>query len=124
MSGKPLLAGLNVARFVIAPPRETLFERIDRRFEAMVAHGALDEARALQGLDPSLPAAKALGLRELSRHLAACLALEAAIAEAQLATRRYAKRQMTWFRNRMKDWKWQESSDIGNLVTSMRHELS
>jgi tRNA dimethylallyltransferase len=124
MSGKPLLTGLNVVRFVIAPPRETLSERIERRFEAMVAAGALDEARALQDLDPSLPAAKALGLRELSRHLAGDIPLEAAIAEAQLATRRYVKRQMTWFRNRMKDWKWLESKEIGNLVTSIWHELS
>jgi tRNA dimethylallyltransferase len=124
MSGKPLLAGLTVGRFVIAPPRETLFERIDRRFEAMVAGGALDEARALQDIDPSLPAAKALGLRELSRHLAGELPLEAARAEAQLATKRYVKRQLTWFRNRMKDWKWLESTEIGNLVTSLWHELS
>jgi tRNA dimethylallyltransferase len=108
MSGKPLLAEVQVARFVIAPPREVLFQRIDRRFEAMVREGALDEARALQGLDASLPAAKALGLRELCRHLAGEIPLQVAIAEAQLTTKRYVKRQMTWFRNRMQDWKWLE----------------
>jgi tRNA dimethylallyltransferase len=124
MRDKPLLAGLTVVRFVIAPPREILFERIDRRFEAMVAGGAHDEARALLGLDPSLPAAKALGLRELSRHLAGDLTLEPASAEAQLATKRYVKRQMTWFRNRMKEWKWLEQDDIGNIVTTMWHELA
>jgi tRNA dimethylallyltransferase len=124
MSGKSLLADLSIARFVIAPPREILFERIDRRFAAMLADGALEEARGLQGLDPSLPLAKALGLRELWRHLAGELTLERATAETQLATRRYVKRQMTWFRNRMKDWKWLEYEEISNLITYTWHELS
>ena len=123
MSGEPVLAGLRVARFVVAPPRELLFERIDRRFEAMVRNGALDEARALLGLDPSLPAAKALGLRELWRHLSGQISLEEAIAEAQLTTRKYVKRQMTWFRNRMKDWKWQETVRYSNLIASMACEV-
>ena len=69
MSGKPVLEGLRTARFVIAPPREILSRRIDLRFETMVKAGALEEARALLGLDPALPAAKALGLPQLWRHL-------------------------------------------------------
>jgi tRNA dimethylallyltransferase len=124
MTGKPLLAGVAIARFVIAPPREILFQRIERRFEAMLRDGALDEASTLQGLDPLLPAAKALGLRELWRHLAGGLSLKVATAEAQLATKRYGKRQMTWFRNRMADWKWLEEEQISNLVALLCHELS
>jgi tRNA dimethylallyltransferase len=117
-SGKPVLAGLRVACFVIAPPRDILSKRIGRRFEAMVRQGALEEAKALIGLDPASPAAKALGLRELWRHLTGEITLETAIAEAQLATRQYAKRQLTWFRNRMKDWHWMEDPEgMSNFLT-------
>jgi tRNA dimethylallyltransferase len=116
MSGKPVLEGLTTARLVLAPPREVLNQRIDRRFETMVKVGALEEARALLDLDPTLPAAKALGLPQLRRYLAGEIALEIAIAEAQLATKHYAKRQMTWFRNRMKDWNWQEGVDLSNII--------
>jgi len=124
-SGKPVLAGLQVARFVIAPPREILSERTGRRFEAMVRQGALEEAKALIGLDPAASAAKALGLRELWRHLNGEIDLDTAIAEAQLATRRYVKRQLTWFRNRMKDWHWIGSAEgFGNFITKNNHEYS
>ena len=117
-SGEPVLTGLEVARFVIAPPRDILSERVGRRFEAMVRQGALEEAKALQGLDPASPASKALGLRELLRHLNGEINLETAISEAQSATRRYVKRQLTWFRNRMKDWHWVEGpEELSNFLT-------
>jgi tRNA dimethylallyltransferase len=64
----------------------------------------LEEARALAGLDPSLPAAKILGLRELCAVNDGTLSLEDAKAAAKQATRNYAKRQLTWFRNRMANW--------------------
>lgn len=86
---------------VLAPERETLYRAIDRRFLAMIAAGALDEVRALDGLDPSLPALKALGIPELRRHLANELSLDAAITAAQAATRHYAKRQVTWLRHQL-----------------------
>jgi tRNA dimethylallyltransferase len=105
---KPVLEGLNVARFVIAPPRENLYANIDRRFDAMVANGALDEAKALASLDSTLPAARALGVPQLLRHLAGEITLEAAADDVKRETRRYAKRQLTWFRNRMPDWRWIE----------------
>lgn len=90
----------------IEPPRAALYERCDARLAAMVAGGALDEVRALTalGLDPDLPAMKALGVRELAAHLAGALPLDAALAVAQQETRRYAKRQMTWMRGQMRDW--------------------
>jgi tRNA dimethylallyltransferase len=124
MAGKPVLEGLRTQRFVLAPARDILAERIDRRFETMVRLGALEEARALDGLDPALPAARALGLPQLQRHLAGQLTLQQAIEEAQLATKHYAKRQTTWFRNRMRDWLWARDSQLSNIVASTGREFS
>jgi len=117
MAGKPVLDGLRVARFVIAPPRDELYARIDRRFDMMLAHGALNEARALAALDATLPAARALGVPALLRHLAGEGTLEAAADEVKRETRRYAKRQFTWFRNRMADWQWiEDAAALDSLV--------
>jgi tRNA dimethylallyltransferase len=102
--GKPLLDGMSLIRFVMLPPRDELYRRIDARFDDMLARGALDEARALAGIDPSLPAAKILGLRELLAVAEGTMTLDDARTLAKTATRQYAKRQMTWFRNRMGDW--------------------
>jgi len=110
--GQPLLAGLKLARFVIAPPREELYARIDARFDRMVEEGALQEAAALANLDPLLPAAKILGLRELLAVRSGALSLDEAKAAARQATRNYAKRQLTWFRNRMADWNWIDSAPV------------
>ncbi|MEX0810304.1 MAG: tRNA (adenosine(37)-N6)-dimethylallyltransferase MiaA [Dongiaceae bacterium] len=92
---------------VVEPPRDALREACDARFRAMLEAGALDEVRAVTalGLPSDRPALKALGLRELARHLAGESDLETAVAEAQAATRRYAKRQSTWFRNQLPDAK-------------------
>ena len=96
-------APLRFATILIMPPREALYAACDRRFVAMLADGALDEARALmaRGLPSDLPAMKAVGLPELLRHLRGEIPLDEAIATAQRATRRYAKRQMTWFRHQI-----------------------
>jgi tRNA dimethylallyltransferase len=86
---------------LVSPPREALYAACDGRFEAMLEAGALEEARAVlarKGLDASLPALKALGLRELMAYLAGTLERAEAVVAAQTATRQYAKRQMTWFR--------------------------
>jgi tRNA dimethylallyltransferase len=87
-------------RLVRLPPRAALYAACDARFCAMIARGALEELRALRerGLDPRLPVMRALGVRELGRHLDGALSLDAAVAQAQQATRNYAKRQMTWLR--------------------------
>jgi tRNA dimethylallyltransferase len=116
-SGDAPLRDCRLARFVVSPPREVLLARIDARLEAMVEQGILDEARALVGLDPSLPAAKALGMPELTRHLAGEIGLDEALEAVRIATRQYAKRQQTWFRNRMKDWKWLENAEFSKLIT-------
>ncbi|MEW5727170.1 MAG: tRNA (adenosine(37)-N6)-dimethylallyltransferase MiaA [Pseudomonadota bacterium] len=87
----------------LLPPRDWLYASCERRFQWMVGHGALDEVRALLdlGLDPALPAMKALGVPELASFLRSERPLAAAIAAANQATRNYAKRQMTWFRHQL-----------------------
>jgi tRNA dimethylallyltransferase len=123
-AGEPVLAGLALARFVIAPSRHVLHARIDARFEAMVERGALEEAAALAGLDPGLPAAKTLGLRPLQALAAGTMARPEALAAAQTATRQYAKRQMTWFRRRMAGWTWVTGNDLGNILPEMLSHLT
>ncbi|HUG61628.1 MAG TPA: tRNA (adenosine(37)-N6)-dimethylallyltransferase MiaA, partial [Methylomirabilota bacterium] len=91
----------------IAPERAELHGRIEARFRAMAAAGGLDEARRLSalGLDPSLPAMKAIGVPEMIAAATGGITVDAAIISAVAATRRYAKRQETWFRNQMPDWR-------------------
>ncbi|MCF8506627.1 MAG: tRNA (adenosine(37)-N6)-dimethylallyltransferase MiaA [Caulobacter sp.] len=90
----------------ITPDRADLYARSDARFDAMLAAGALDEVRSLldKALNPDLPVMKAVGVRELQRHLAGELTLAAAADLARQETRRYAKRQLTWLRNQTPDW--------------------
>ena len=92
------------ARFttlVLLPPRQSLYPALDARFERMLEAGALTEVEALlaMNLDPSLPAMKALGVRELAAHLHGEATLAAAAALAKQSTRRFAKRQITWLRH-------------------------
>jgi len=91
---------------VLDPPRAALHARCDARAERMLAEGALDEVRALlaRGLDPELPAMKAVGVRPLAAHLADRLSLAAAAEQLRAETRQYAKRQGTWFRNQTSGW--------------------
>ncbi|HVV94062.1 MAG TPA: tRNA (adenosine(37)-N6)-dimethylallyltransferase MiaA [Hyphomicrobiales bacterium] len=95
-----------VARLVLAVDRAELHVRIASRFAAMMGMGALDEAAALatRGLGPELPAMKALGVLPLLRHLHGEIGRSEAVEAVLGDTRRYAKRQGTWFRNRMSDW--------------------
>jgi tRNA dimethylallyltransferase len=104
----PLLAPGDALRLVIAPEREPLYAAIDARFDRMIEDGALDEVRALLGLDldPGRPAMRAHGVRELAAYLSGALTREEAVAKAKTESRRYAKRQMTWLRCFMSDWDW------------------
>jgi tRNA dimethylallyltransferase len=82
-----------------------LAARIDSRLEAMISAGALDEvARELPDLGRGLPSEKAIGAAEFAAHLRGETTLPEALAAAQTATRRYAKRQRTWLRSRMGAW--------------------
>lgn len=89
---------------LLLPDRDWLYERCDRRFGAMLAAGAEEEVRALldRGLDPDLPAMKAVGVPELAAYLRGETSRQEAAARARQATRNYAKRQLTWLRNQMK----------------------
>ncbi|QDL91844.1 tRNA (adenosine(37)-N6)-dimethylallyltransferase MiaA [Paroceanicella profunda] len=102
----PLIPPGTGLRLQMAPDTDWLNARIDRRFDAMLAEGALEEARALLPVwDPARPAAYALGARELIAHLRGEMPLEEAAALARTGTRQYAKRQRSWFRSRMRDWR-------------------
>jgi tRNA dimethylallyltransferase len=91
------------AQILLIPPRAQMYAACDARFEQMIEDGGLQEAAALEQrqLDPELPVMKAVGLPELLRHLRGEIARDEAVARAQRATRRYAKRQTTWFRHRV-----------------------
>jgi tRNA dimethylallyltransferase len=94
----------------LAPERPELRRRIDTRFDAMIAAGALDEVRTLAArkLDPLLPAMKAHGVPWLIRHLEGEITLAEAAEGAKNDTRRYTKRQFTWVRHQLTDWTWIE----------------
>jgi tRNA dimethylallyltransferase len=91
---------IDLMPMILLPPRDWLYARCDARFVQMMDAG-LDEVAALlaRGLDPDLPVMRAIGVPELADHLAGRLSRDAALAAAQMATRNYAKRQFTWFRN-------------------------
>ena len=95
--------GLRFKTVLPAPPRDLLYAACDDRLLEMVRQGALEEVEALRqdGVDPALPAMRALGMPVFLRHQAGELGLEEAIDMAQQATRRYAKRQTTWFKHQI-----------------------
>ncbi len=102
----PLLPPDSAERFVIDAPKERLAPRLAARFDAMLAAGALEEVRAnLEGWDPRRPGDRAIGAPELVAHLRGETTLAAAREAASVATRRYAKRQRTWFRGRTRGWR-------------------
>ncbi|MBT2132116.1 tRNA (adenosine(37)-N6)-dimethylallyltransferase MiaA [Aliiroseovarius lamellibrachiae] len=102
----PLLPLSNACPIVLNADRDWLRDRIERRFDLMIASGALDEARRnLSTWTPKDPSAKAIGAPELIAHLTGELSLAQAKARAIIASQQYAKRQRTWFRKRMHNWK-------------------
>ncbi len=104
----PLLPEGSYRALFIAPEREALYARIDARFDAMLADGALEEVTRLaaRGLDPLLPAMKAHGVPALIRHLRGEITREEAAMIGKADTRHYAKRQFTWFRHQLPEFEW------------------
>ncbi|MBV0890480.1 tRNA (adenosine(37)-N6)-dimethylallyltransferase MiaA [Paracoccus sp. Z118] len=101
----PLIGSEDAARLVLHADRDALAARIERRFDAMLASGALDEVAAMLHVwDDSAQWARAIGAPELAAHLRGELPLAEARERAVVATRQYAKSQRIWFRNRMRDW--------------------
>ncbi|HCO55470.1 MAG TPA: tRNA (adenosine(37)-N6)-dimethylallyltransferase MiaA [Pelagibacterium sp.] len=105
-NGPGLLDDYALERIVLMPERGLLRRRIGERFAAMMEAGAVEEVEALlaRDLDPSLPAMKAIGVGEVTAMLAGKMDRDEAVEKAVIATRQYAKRQSTWFRNRFRDW--------------------
>lgn len=101
----PLIAPNSAERLVLQADRNRLAARIERRFDAMLDAGALEEVRAtLPVWQPRAQWTKAIGAPELAAHLRGELTLAEAREAAVVATRQYAKAQRSWFRNRMPDW--------------------
>jgi tRNA dimethylallyltransferase len=110
---------VSAIKLFLRTERSALVKRIENRFKAMVTAGALDEVRMLasRGLDPALPAMKAHGVPWLIRQLNGEISLEDAFVGTVMDTRRYAKRQLTWFRNQLPDWPWVAPGEAEAFVT-------
>jgi tRNA dimethylallyltransferase len=106
--GKPLIEPGHAISVFLAVERTELRRRIDARFDKMLTEGALEEVRAFAArkLNPALPAMKAHGAPWLMKHLAGEVSLPEAAKEAKADTRKYAKRQETWFRHQLPQFKW------------------
>lgn len=98
--GRDALSGFHIIKVGLNPPRDALYARLDQRFVRMVENGLLDEVRQIlaSGISPGAKPFESLGYKQALAVVRGESSLAAAIAEAQMETRRYAKRQMTWFR--------------------------
>lgn len=94
---------VSIAPAILLPPRDWLYARCNARFEAMLEQGAIDEVEALRArqLDPSLPAMRAIGVRDIIDWIEGRSLRVDMVERAQAATRQYAKRQYTWFRHQL-----------------------
>ena len=121
MSPRKSVIGPNVELLplLLLPPRKWLYARCDERFAHMIDQGAVSEVEALlaRKLNPNLPVMRAIGVAELSRYLSGETSLDEAITSGQQATRRYAKRQYTWFAHQPPDdWpRFKEALDLERL---------
>src|SRR5262249_45489303 len=100
--------------------RKEIVQRIETRFARMLDQGAIEEVRQLAArkLDPALPAMKAHGVPWLMQYLKGEVSRDEAAEGAIMDTRRYAKRQLTWFRNQMKDWPWETAETASSILES------
>lgn len=127
---KQLVGGIGgqvpVAGAILLPPRDWLRARCDARFEAMLEQGAIEEVEALRArcLDPDLPAMRAIGVPEIIAWQDGLIDRETMVTQAQAATRQYAKRQYTWFRNQPPaDWERFEAQPDDNLIGNIAIKL-
>ncbi len=110
-SGPVVIDPDRARKIVVLPERAVLHDRINRRFELMLAEGAADEVSALLALSPApeMPVMKAIGVSQIAAMLDGAMSREDVLEKGAAATRQYAKRQMTWFRNQMDD-SWERRS--------------
>ena len=110
---------VELSPLILLPPRKWLYARCDERFAHMIDQGAVSEVERLiaRKLNPNLPVMRAIGVRELSAYLLGEQSLDDAVAAGRQATRRYAKRQYTWFAHQPPaDWpRFQETLDMDRL---------
>lgn len=124
-------AAHRIHAMILLPPRDWLNQRCDQRFSQMIEHGALEEVEALlaRKLDPALPVMRAIGVPEIAAYLRGETSRDEMIAAGQLATRQYAKRQYTWFRNQPPaDWHrferpLDEPGALAEAVAMLAHDL-
>jgi tRNA dimethylallyltransferase len=112
---------ITFGRHAILPDRDWLYQRCDQRVHMMIEQGALHEVEALKAkpLASDSGIMKALGVGELAAYLEGELLLDGAVSLLQRNTRRYAKRQLTWFRNQAKHWEMQsEQLNVKNIIES------
>lgn len=108
--GRALIASEKIKKILLMPERSLLHVRINERFDKMVSTGALEEVKQLlgQGVDPSMPIMKAIGVPQFAKYLSGEITMVEAVEKAKAATRQYAKRQSTWFNNQF-DEDWQQT---------------
>ncbi|TCU10491.1 tRNA (adenosine(37)-N6)-dimethylallyltransferase MiaA [Rhizobium sullae] len=107
-AGQVIVDPASAEKIVVLPERAVLHQRINARFEKMLEQGAEDEVKSLLalGLSPEMPVMKAIGVSQIAAMLKGEMTRSEVIEKAAAATRQYAKRQMTWFRNQMDEsWK-------------------
>jgi tRNA dimethylallyltransferase len=118
---------VDVSAMILLPPRDWLYARCDARYDAMLTDGGVEEVQALlaRGLDPVLPVMRAIGVREIADMLAARETPEDCAALAKIATRQFAKRQYTWFRNQSPpEWERIEASlDSSEFINELAIKL-
>lgn len=121
---------IDLVPVILLPPREWLFDRIERRFAAMVDRGAVEEVAALRArhLDPALPVMRAIGVPEISAWLDGMISRAEMLERGTIATRQYGKRQYTWF-SRQPPRQWPvaneqlDDSHIDELAIKLRNTV-
>ena len=108
-------ADIRLRPLLLLPPRDWLYDRCDKRFELMMEQGAIGEVEALlaRNLPHDAPVMRAIGVPEISAYLKGTISRTEAIERGQIATRQYAKRQFTWFRNQAPA-DWHRTSEVIN----------
>ncbi|RCK32110.1 tRNA delta(2)-isopentenylpyrophosphate transferase [Thalassospira xiamenensis] len=117
--------GMFFKKLCYMPPRDILYDRCNRRFDLMIEQGAIEEVSGLlaENLPETAPVMKAVGVREIAAYLAGEIDLETAKEKSQRETRRYAKRQLTWFRHQMSDKEIIDAQYSESLADKLRNDV-